>query len=93
MKKYIIVFALLCFYSCEDKHSSTDTIFKYTYHENNRVASLKMSSDEYASWIENDGFTKSQERLKVINDIYEVFPDNYDFIFLILGLFRKRSIR
>ena len=84
MKKYTIVFVLFCFYSCEDKQSSTDTIFKYTYHENNRVASLKMSSGEYESWVVNDGFTNTEERLKVINDIYEVFPDSYDFIFLIL---------
>ena len=84
MKKYTIVLLLFFFYKCEDKQSKPDTVFEYTYHENKRVASLEMSSDEYDSWITYDGFTNTEQRLSVINDIYNVFSDDYDFIFLIL---------
>ena len=31
---------LILFFSCEDKDNNSDTIFNYTLHKNNRVASF-----------------------------------------------------
>ena len=44
-----------------------------------------MSSSEYNDWINNDGFTDSDIRIPLINDVYNKFPDEYDFIFLVLN--------
>ena len=83
--KNIIPVFLLLFFSCNDKDVNSDTVFDYTLHTNNRVASLKMSSSDYDSWINEDGFANTESRLKVVNDLYNVFEDQYDFIFFILN--------
>lgn len=60
---------------------------KITIHPNKRVASLKMSSDEYKSYVENDEFRKDNGRYKesIIKDIYKKFEDDYDYIILVLN--------
>ena len=54
-------------------------------HKNNRVASLKMSDSDYDAWVNEDGFANNEDRLRVVNDLYNVFEDKYDFIFFILN--------
>ena len=39
---------------------SADTS-RISIHDNNRVASLTLSTDDYASWINNDDFTNSSK--------------------------------
>lgn len=48
---------------------------KITIHPNKRVAFLKMSSDEYKSYVENDEFRKDNGRYResIIKDIYKKF--------------------
>ena len=41
--KILIPLFLILFFSCGDKDNDSDSIFDYTLHKNNRVASLKMS--------------------------------------------------
>ena len=84
MVKILVPFSLVLFFSCEDKNNNSDTVFDYTLHENNRVASLKMSTSDYESWITEDGFADTDSRVRVVNDLYNVFEDKYDFIFFIL---------
>jgi len=83
--KFLIPIFLILFLSCEDKVDNLDTIFDYTLHKNNRVASLKMSDSDYDSWVNEDGFTDIESRVRVVNDLYIVFQDKYDFIFFILN--------
>lgn len=81
MKKYIYVVLLIGFWGCED----TDAPSKFEFHSNNRVSSLLMTSSEYSNWINNDGFRDYSLRMPLFNEIYETFPDEYDFIFLVLN--------
>lgn len=54
-------------------------------HQNNRVASLLMSPDEYTNWISNDEFNTPAVREALFQDIYQKFEDEFDFVFLILN--------
>lgn len=54
-------------------------------HENKRVASLLMSSEEYETWKTNDEFNNKVIREALFQDIYQKFDDNFDFIFLVLN--------
>jgi hypothetical protein len=87
MKRILTVLLVVFFLSCEDKNSeqNDNTIHEFTLHGNDRVSSLLMSSEEYSEWINEDGFTDTELRLSLVNDIYNKFPDKYDFIFLILN--------
>ena len=87
MKIILTVLLVVFFLSCEDKNSEQEdnTIHEFTLHGNDRVSSLLMSSEEYSEWINEDGFTNTALRLSLVNDIYNKFPDKYDFIFLILN--------
>ncbi len=44
-----------------------------------------MSATEYADWIGNDAFREGAVRNLIFEDIYKKFPDEYDFIFLVLN--------
>tara|TARA_B110000046_G_scaffold179263_1_gene208251 strand:- start:4116 stop:5024 length:909 start_codon:yes stop_codon:yes gene_type:complete len=44
-----------------------------------------MSTTEYADWISNDDFRQGAVRNLIFEDIYKKFPDEYDFIFLVLN--------
>ena len=90
MKKFyslIIIIPLSIWVSCEDKKSDNvdDTIHEFQLHSNNRVSSLLMTESEYINWVTNDGFTDPDLRLSLVNDVYNKFPDKYDFIFFILN--------
>jgi len=56
-------------------------------HSNKRVASLKMSSNEYKSYVENEEFRESSgEKLyALLKDVYKKFKDDYDFVILVLN--------
>ena len=56
-------------------------------HSNKRVASLKMSSNEYKSYVENEEFRESSgEKLSaLLKDVYKKFKDDYDFVILVLN--------
>ncbi len=82
MKKYLFIVLLVPFWSCEDEVPDEDTLYEYELHSNNRVSSLLMSESEYSNWVSNDGFSDGSIRLPLINDVYNKFPDKYDFIFL-----------
>ena len=87
MKRILTMLLVVFFLSCEDKNSeqNDNTIHEFTLHGNDRVSSLLMSSEEYSDWINEHGFTDTELRLSLVNDIYNKFPDKYDFIFLILN--------
>jgi len=90
MKRFIhilIMLVLLIFVACEDEAPSDadNTIHEFELHSNNRVSSLLMTESEYSDWINNDGFTDSGMRIPLINDVYNKFPDEYDFIFFVLN--------
>lgn len=90
MKQYyslLIILLLFVCTSCEDKDSdnSDNTVYHFELHPNNRVSSLGMTESEYNNWVNNDGFTDNDLRLSVVNDVYNKFPDEYDFIFFILN--------
>ena len=87
MKKYLLLISLLGIYSCEDKSSKSayDTIHEFELHSNNRVSSLLMSTNEYDEWVNNDGFSNTSLRTNLVQDIYQRFDDNYDFILLLLN--------
>ena len=90
MKRFIQTLFIVFFFiftACEDESSpdSDNTLYDYELHSNNRVSSLRMSTSEYSDWINNDGFTNSGIRIPLINDVYNKFPDEYDFIFLVLN--------
>lgn len=57
----------------------------FTVHSNQRVASLRMSTAEYASWIDNDDFNDDSKRTALVKDLYRTFRDEFDFIFLVLN--------
>ena len=69
--------------ACEDSHSDHNTIYNFDLHPAGRVSSLKMNESEYENYISNDGFSDPAIRIPIIQDIYERFPDKYDFIFFI----------
>jgi len=74
--------------SCEDDKLSNedqDTLYRYELHSNNRVSSLLMSESEYNNWVNNDGFSDSNIRLPLVQDVYKKFSDTYDFIFFVLN--------
>ena len=87
MKKYLLLISLLGFYSCENESSDNnyDTIHEFELHSNNRVSSLLMSASEYDEWVDNDGFSNSSLRTGLVQDIYQRFDDDYDFIILLLN--------
>ena len=87
MKKYLLLLSLLGIYSCEDKSSESayDTIHEFELHSNNRVSSLLMSANEYDEWVNNDGFSNTSLRTGLVQDIYQRFDDDYDFIILLLN--------
>ena len=91
MKRFpplLIILPLLIWVACEDEKSSNsdeDTLYEYELHSNNRVSSLLMTESEYSNWVSNDGFSDGSIRLPLINDVYNKFPDKYDFIFFVLN--------
>ena len=87
MKKYLLLISLLGIYSCENESSdfAYDTIHEFELHSNNRVSSLLMSTSEYDEWVNNDGFSDSGLRTDLVQDIYQRFDDDYDFIILLLN--------
>ena len=87
MKKYLLLISLLGIYSCENESSdnSYDTIHEFELHSNNRVSSLLMSASEYDEWVNNDGFSNTSLRTGLVQDIYQRFDDDYDFIILLLN--------
>ncbi len=58
---------------------------RITVHPNQRVASLEMTTAEYASWKSNDDFNDSKKRTALVQDLYKSFRDEFDFIFLVLN--------
>ena len=72
-----------------DDNSSTDdqiiTDHEFQTNSNSGVYSLLMSTTEYADWIGNDEFREGAVRNLIFEDIYKKFPDEYDFIFLVLN--------
>lgn len=87
MKKYLLLISLFGIYSCEDKSSNSeyDTDHEFELHPSNRVSSLLMSSSEYDEWVNNDGFSNTSLRTGLVQDIYQRFDDDYDFIILLLN--------
>ena len=87
MKKYLLLISLLGIYSCENESSDSDydTIHEFELHSNNRVSSLLMSANEYDEWVNNDGFSNTSLRTGLVQDIYQRFDDDYDFIILLLS--------
>ena len=87
MKKYLLLISLLGIYSCENESSDNnyDTIHEFELHSNNRVSSLLMSESEYNEWVNNDGFSNTSLRTGLVQDIYQRFDDDYDFIILLLN--------
>ena len=87
MKKYLLLISFFGIYSCEDKSSESayDTIHEFELHSNNRVSSLLMSANEYDEWVNNDGFSNTSLRTGLVQDIYQRFDDDYDFIILLLN--------
>ena len=87
MKKYLLLISLFGIYSCEDKSSESgyETIHEFELHPNNRVSSLLMSPNEYNEWVNNDGFSNNSLRTDLVQDIYQRFNDDYDFIILLLN--------
>jgi len=86
MKRFLpllIILPLLLWVACEDDEANT--LYEYELHSNNRVSSLLMSESEYSNWVSNDGFSDGSIRLPLINDVYNKFPDKYDFIFFVLN--------
>ena len=96
MKKLILL--LLFVFACsKDDNSGSELKFndviaentnthKITIHPNKRIASLKMSSDEYKSYLENDQFYKDNKFTQsLIQDIYKKFEDDYDYVLLVLN--------
>jgi len=85
--RLFIILPLLIWVACEDEAPSDadNTIHEFELHSNNRVSSLLMTESEYSDWINNDGFTDSGMRIPLINDVYNKFPDEYDFIFFVLN--------
>ena len=89
MKRFLpqlIILPLLLWVACEDNEiSDEDTLHEFELHSNNRVSSLLMTTSEYSNWVSNDGFSHGDIRLPLIQDVYQKFPDKYDFIFLVLN--------
>ena len=87
MKKYLLLISLFGIYSCEDKSSDSgyNTKYEFELHSNNRVSSLLMSANEYSEWVSNDGFSDSGLRTDLVQDIYQRFDDDYDFIIFLLN--------
>ena len=87
MKKYLLLISFLVIYSCENESSdySYDTIHEFELHSNNRVSSLLMTTNEYDEWVNNDGFSNTDLRTDLVQDIYKRFDDDYDFIILLLN--------
>ena len=86
MKKHF--FTLLFVISLCNVVAQTHTI---EIHQNNRVASLLMSTEEYANWKSNDEFREPAIREALFKDIYKKFDDEFDFIFLVLNEDEKPS--
>ena len=89
MKRFLpqlIILPLLLWVACEDNEiSDEDTLHEFELHSNNRVSSLLMTTSEYSNWVSNDGFSHGDIRLPLIQDVYQKFPDKYDFIFFVLN--------
>ena len=87
MKKYLLLISIFGIYTCEDKSSdsSYDTKYEFELHSNNRVSSLLMSPNEYDEWVNSDGFSNTGPRTDLVQDIYQRFDDDYDFIILLLN--------
>jgi hypothetical protein len=61
------------------------TNYEFQTNSNSGVYSLLMSATEYADWIGKDDFRNGSVRNLIFEDIYKKFPDEYDFIFLVLN--------
>ena len=87
MKKYLLLISLLGIYSCESDFSDSgyDTIHEFELHSNQRISSLLMGANEYDEWVNNDGFSNTSLRTDLVQDIYQRFDDDYDFIILLLN--------
>ncbi|WP_353777649.1 T9SS type A sorting domain-containing protein [Winogradskyella sp. 3972H.M.0a.05] len=81
MKNVLLTLAV-CVFLVAPINAQTHTI---EIHQNNRVASLLMEADEYNNWIVNDQFNNAGIRHALFQDIYQMFDDDFDFIFLILN--------
>ena len=87
MKEFLLLCILLGLFSCTDESSEMDynTVHEFELHQNNRVTSLLMNSSEYDQWVNNDGFSNSNLRISLVQDIYKRFDDDYDFILFLLN--------
>ena len=87
MKKYLLLISLLGIYSCENESSdsSYNTIHEFELHSSNRISSLLMGANEYDEWVNNDGFSNTGLRTNLVQDVYQRFDDDYDFIILLLN--------
>jgi hypothetical protein len=71
-------------------NSGCNTDREFQTNSNSGVYSLLMTPTEYADWISKDEFrdgnwAKGSVRNLIFEDIYKKFPDEYDFIFLVLN--------
>jgi hypothetical protein len=95
MKKLLLVFVFFSLTFCSDDQGDDDqevidnqisqSDHLITTSPEGKVSSLLMTSSEYNDWKSNDQFTNTSIREELFKDIYKHFPDNYDFIFLVLN--------
>lgn len=80
--KFILSMILLA--SFNNLFSQTHVI---TIHKNQRVASLELTPEEYASWIAEDGFLKWNPRVgaNFLKEVYQKFKDEFDYVFFVLN--------
>jgi hypothetical protein len=81
MKKSLFVIIAILIFGGAIK-SQTHQI---TINPNQRVVSMQMTASEYNSWKSNDEFSVEAKRQAIIQDIYQKFNDEFDFIFLVLN--------
>ena len=81
----IIILSVFIWVACENTGPDYNTVHDFELHSSNRVSSLQMTEDEYNDYINNDGFSDGSIRLPLVQDVYERFPDKYDFIFFVLN--------
>ncbi|NQX82891.1 MAG: Ig-like domain-containing protein [Flavobacteriaceae bacterium] len=61
-------------------------------HESNKVISYQMSQQDYDSWVQHDDFMNDWTKTKpIMDEIYDKFNDNFDFVFFILNETDKPS--
>lgn len=80
MKRILLTVVLALFIAAFGKTQTTPI----TISPNQSVASYRMTYSEYNSWINNDEFNSGKCNL-LIKNIYQIFNDEFDFIFLVLN--------